>query len=93
LLRNFAVMHIAGREHQDKRTTFVVADGVELGVAATLGEADTMGQGPPFAPPAQRWTLMHELSMNSRSGISSLLASAAKMRCQTPRSDQRTKRL
>jgi hypothetical protein len=27
---------------------------VQLGVASALGEADTMGQGPPFPPPAQR---------------------------------------
>jgi hypothetical protein len=29
---------------------------VEFGVAAAFGAADTMSQGPPFPPPAQRWT-------------------------------------
>lgn len=38
-------------------------DGVELGVAATSREASSMGKGPAFVPPAQRRTLMHELSM------------------------------
>jgi hypothetical protein len=36
------------------RAAFLVADGMELGVPATLGDADTMSQGPPFAPPAVR---------------------------------------
>jgi hypothetical protein len=38
---------------------------MELGVASTFRAADTMGQGPPFPPPAQRCTLMQELSINS----------------------------
>jgi hypothetical protein len=29
-------------------TALVVADGVELGVAAAFGRADTMSQGPPL---------------------------------------------
>ena len=48
------VMHIARRQQQEVRPAALVADGVELGVAAAFGEADTIGQGPPFAPPAVR---------------------------------------
>jgi hypothetical protein len=35
-------------------TALLVADGMQLGVPATFGDADTMSQGPPFAPPAVR---------------------------------------
>src|SRR5690606_5474318 len=93
LLRDLAIVRVARREYQDERAALVVADGMELGVAAPFGAADTIGQAPPFAPPAQRWTLMQVLSMNSRSGASSSPASALKIRSQMPRSDQRMKRL
>jgi len=62
---------VARGQKQDEGAALVVADGVELGVAAASGAADTMSQGPHFAAPAQRWTWMQELSMNSRSGASS----------------------
>ena len=86
-------MRVARRQQEDVRATFLVADGVELGVSSALGDADTMSQGPPFAPPAVRWTLMQELSMKSLSGTPSTPASWAKMRSHTPRSAQRRKRL
>lgn len=79
------VVDVARRQHQEVGSAARVADGVELGVAAAFGEADTMGQGPPFAPPAVRWTLKHELSMNNRSGTPSTPARSLKMRCHTPR--------
>ncbi len=43
------------------------------------------GLGPPLPPPAQRWTLIQRLSMNSRSGAPSAPASALKISSQTPR--------
>ncbi len=59
-------MRIARCQQEDVRAAFLIADGVELGVAATFGDADTnMGQAPPFAPQAVRWTLMQYLSMKS----------------------------
>ena len=70
-----------------------VADGMEFGVPAAFRAADTMSRGPPFPPPAQRWTLMQLLSMKSLSGASAAPASALKMPSQMPRSAQRTKRL
>ena len=91
--RHVAVMDVAGRQEQDDRAGFRVADRVELGVASTFRAADTMSHGPPFPPPAQRWTLMQLLSMNNLSGASSAPASALKMPAQMTRSDQRTKRL
>ncbi len=51
---NLDVMRVAGRQQEDVRAAFLVADGVELGVPTALGRADTIGQGPPFAPPAVR---------------------------------------
>jgi hypothetical protein len=71
------------------RAAFGVADGMELGIPATL----VRPKGPPFPPPAQRRTLIQLLSMNSRSGASSAPASPLKMSSQMPRSDHRTKRL
>ncbi len=91
--RDLAIMHVAGRQEQDAGAAFLVADRVELGVAPPFRAADTMSQGPPFPPPAQRWTLMQLLSMNSRSGASPAPAKALKMPSQMPRSDQRTNRL
>src|SRR5208337_1352085 len=92
-LGNPAIMQVSGCQEQDAGPAFLVADGMELGVASAFRAADTMSQGPPFPPPAQRWTLMQELSMNNRSGASSAPASALKMPSQMPRSAQRTKRL
>src|SRR3546814_2142938 len=57
-LGNPHVVHVARCQQQDERAAFDVADGMELGVAAAPARAATMGQGPPFAPPAVRWTLM-----------------------------------
>lgn len=70
-----------------------IADGVDLGVSAPACLANTIGQGPPLAPPAVRCALMQVLSMKSRPGTPSAPASALKMFFQIPRSAQRTKRL
>ena len=51
---DLGIVGIAGRQQEDVGAAFLVADGVELGVPASLGRADTMSQGPPFAPPAVR---------------------------------------
>lgn len=51
---DFDIMHVTRGQQEDMRPPFVVADGMELGVAASFGRADTMSQGPPFAPPAVR---------------------------------------
>lgn len=49
--RRLAVMDVARRQQQDMRAAPGVADGMDLGVPATLGAADTMSQVPPFPPP------------------------------------------
>lgn len=92
-LRDLAIVNISSRQEQDAGTSFLVADGIELSVASAFRAADTMSQGPPFPPPAQRWTLMQLLSINSRSGASPAPANALKMLSHMPRSDQQTKRL
>ena len=53
-LGDLAIMDVSWRQEQDEGPAFRIADSVELGVAAPLGAADAMGQGPPFPPPAQR---------------------------------------
>jgi hypothetical protein len=51
---DLGIVRVSRRQEQDVGTAFLVADGVELGVATAFGRADTMSQGPPFAPPAVR---------------------------------------
>ena len=53
-LRDLAIMHISGGQEQDTGPPLVIADDVELGVTTAACLADTIGQGPPFPPPAQR---------------------------------------
>lgn len=51
------------------RAALRVTGGMDLGVPATYGVADTMGQGHPFPPLAQRWTLMQLGTPNNPSVI------------------------
>ena len=53
-LGDLGIMDVSWCQEQDEGPAFRIADSVELGVAAPLGAADAMGQGPPFPPPAQR---------------------------------------
>ena len=53
-LGDLAIMDVSWCQEQDEGPAFRIADSVKLGVTAPLGAADTMGQGPPFPPPAQR---------------------------------------
>ena len=53
-LGDLAIMDVSWCQEQDEGPAFRIADSVKLGVAAPLGAADAMGQGPPFPPPAQR---------------------------------------
>jgi len=76
VLGNPHIVRVSGGQQQNPRPSLPIADGVELGVSTAAGLADTMGQGPPFAPPAVRWTLMQLLSINNLSGASSVLARA-----------------
>src|SRR5665647_1766916 len=92
-LRDLAIVHVSGRQEQDAGAALLVADGMELRVSSAFRAADTMSQGPPFPPPAQRWTLIQLLSINSRPGTSAAPANALNMPSQMPRSDQRTNRL
>src|SRR3546814_12761487 len=48
LLGTPAIMHVAVGQEQDARATLLVADGMELCVAASLRAADNMTTGPPF---------------------------------------------
>lgn len=51
---DLAVVDVPRRQKEDMRAAPGVADGMDLGVPTAFGVADTMGQGPPFPPPAQR---------------------------------------
>jgi len=59
-----------------------VSDGVDLGVAASLGAADGLNRSPPFPPPAQRRALTWVVSMEISSGVpASTAVSLANMYC------------
>ena len=92
-LGDLHIVNISGGYHQHAGTALHVADGVDLGVSPAACLADTIGQGPPFAPPAVRCALMQVLSMNNLSGTPSTPASVEKIPSYIPRSAQRTKRL
>lgn len=90
---NFAIMHIPACQEKHARSAKPICYSVDFGVRSTFAATNSMGQGPPFAPRAQRWTLMLELSIIRRSGIPSMPERSEKIFCHTPRSAQRTKRL
>lgn len=52
------VGRIAGRDHQDAWTPGGIGQSVDLAGAATARGADALREGPPFAPAAERWTLI-----------------------------------
>ena len=56
------VMHIAGGQHQGKRSPLVVGQRVDLGRTAPTRSADGIVERPPFAPPAERCALTCILS-------------------------------
>jgi len=56
--RHCHVGGVAGRDQQDARASRGVGQSVDLAGAATARGADALEEGPPFAPAAERWTLM-----------------------------------
>lgn len=56
------VVPIAGGQHQSERPPGRVGQRVELAGAPSTRASDSIGEGPPFAPAAERWTLMWVLS-------------------------------
>lgn len=71
LLGNGDIRDISRRYDDRPGSAMPVADDVDLGLQAVLGLADTMGQAPPFPPPARRWALTRVASMKSWAGVSS----------------------
>jgi len=59
----------------------LVAYGVDLGVAASLGGADGLSRSPPIPPPAQRWTLTWDASMDICSGVTFGVPLIMRARC------------
>lgn len=63
------VVDIAGTQQQDPGAPQAIGQGVELARLAAAREAERLGVGPPFAPPAERWALMWVLSIIVRPWI------------------------
>ena len=51
------VVGVAGGDDQRPGAALVVGQGVDLGGATAAGSADGIGEGPPFAPAAERCAL------------------------------------
>ena len=81
---------LAGCQIESQRAAMFIAYGVDLGVAASFCAANGLSRSPPFPPPAQRWTLTCEASMETCSGVpDSAAVSSANIYCQIPFCDQR----
>lgn len=91
-LSDLAVADVAARQEQDAGTSLLVVYGVKPDVASAFGAVDTTSQGPSFALPAQRLTLMQLLSISYRVRRIPTPASVLNKPSQRPCCDQRTKR-
>jgi len=58
------IMAVAGRDQECQRTPQIVRQRVDFGRAPAARAADRVVESPPFAPAAERWTLMCVLSID-----------------------------
>ena len=56
------IVPVAGGQHQSERPSGCIGQRVELAGAAAARASDGVEASPPFAPAAERWTLMWVLS-------------------------------
>lgn len=59
------IVPVACVQHEGKGAPGRVGQGVELAGPAPARASDGVGEGPPFAPAAERWTLMCVLSTDA----------------------------
>lgn len=78
------VVDIAGGELENARATLLVGQSVELGRTSTARGADSLEEGPPFAPAAERWVLMCVASIATVPQMPLCPVSASKMPSQMP---------
>jgi hypothetical protein len=57
--RSDEVVDVAGRDQQDVRAANIIGQRVDFGGLPAARAADGVVKGPPFAPAAERWTLMY----------------------------------
>lgn len=87
------VVDVAGTELQDAGAPALINQAVQFGCATATGAAYGLGEGPPFAPAAERCALMWVASMAAPSKIPLWPVRASKIRSQSPCRLQRLKRL
>jgi len=87
------VVDVSGCQQQYAGPPLTIGQGVELARLAAAREAERLGIGPPFAPPAERWALMCVLSIIARPWIGLCPVKASKMPSHTPCRLQRLNRL
>ena len=89
---DLTVVDLPARHREVQRTALAVDDGVNFRGATAAADANRLLLLPPFAPLAARWAFTIVLSIRYRLSRD-FDASVSKIRFQTPRRDQRLKRL
>ena len=89
---DLTVVDLATCHREVQRATLAVDDGVDFRGATAPANADRLILLPPFAPLAARWAFTMVLSIRYKLSRD-FDASVSKIRFQTPRRDQRLKRL
>lgn len=87
------IVDVASAEQQHARAPLSVGQPVELRCPAAARPADRLREGPPFAPPAERWALMWVLSIAAVPITGLWPVRASKIPSQIPCRLQRLKRL
>ena len=88
--RAFDIGGLTGCQIKCQRTAMGITYGVYLGVAPAFCEPNRLNIGPPFPPPAHRWTFTWVLSMDiSSSEPAKAEVNSRNIYCQIPFCDQR----
>jgi len=64
LLGTCEIVAVSGRDQERQWTPQIICQRVDFGRAPATRAADRVAEGPPFAPAAERWTLMCVLSID-----------------------------
>ncbi len=92
IANDLTVVNLAACHREVQWAAFAVDDGVDFRGATATADADRLNFLPPFAPLAARWAFTIVLSIRYRLSRD-FNARVSKIRFQTPRRDQRLKRL
>ena len=83
-LGNADVVDVSGAEQEDTRAAEVVDQAVDLGRPTSARAAYGLGEGPPFAPAAERWALTWVASIAAPSKMPLWPVNASNIRSHRP---------